>query len=219
MVIPHEVLKKRHRKERDAWKNELSLRIHRALSWLHRAEISMEQNDEDGHFLFLWIAFNAAYASDVDEIRVGEGQRYNRFLNHLVALDQSGRLEALIWEKFSGPIRLLLDNKYVFQPFWDDAGMLDENSTWEARFNNAKKKAHQALATRNTERVLALVFSRLYTLRNQLVHGGSTCGSKTNRQQLRDGVHIMAEIMPLLLEIMMDNPNEDWGEVCYPVVA
>ena len=39
------------------------------LSWLHRAE---QCEDEDGRFIFLWIAFNAAYAQDLAEpIRPG----------------------------------------------------------------------------------------------------------------------------------------------------
>lgn len=27
----------------------------------------------------------------------------------------------------------------------------------------------------------------------------------------------MSELVPLLIQIMMDNPAEAWGEVCYPV--
>ena len=38
----------------------LSLRLHRALSWLNRAE--QLADDPDSQFIFLWIAFNAAYA-------------------------------------------------------------------------------------------------------------------------------------------------------------
>lgn len=36
------------------------VRIHRALSWLERAE--KESKDPDATFIFLWIAFNAACA-------------------------------------------------------------------------------------------------------------------------------------------------------------
>ena len=54
-------LKQRHREERDAQHENLRLRIHRALSWLQRAEMA---DDEDGRFIFLWIAFNASYATE-----------------------------------------------------------------------------------------------------------------------------------------------------------
>lgn len=209
-------LKARHRHDRDAWPTELSLRIHHSLSWLHCAE---ECKDEDSHFIYLWISFNAAYANDADDIRRGEGHRYKQFLRRLVTLDISGRLERLLWDHFSGPIRILLKNKYVFQPFWDQVRKTGGELDWDAQFKRANAAAASALAQRRTPRVLAIIFSRLYTLRNQLVHGGATWSGGTNRHQLQDGIRIMSALVPLVIEIMMDNPGEDWGEVCYPVVA
>ena len=52
----HDALKVRHRAVRDRYPPDLNLRIHRALSWLKRAEMA---EDDDGRFIFLWIAFNA----------------------------------------------------------------------------------------------------------------------------------------------------------------
>src|SRR5690606_40907016 len=60
-------LKQRHRQERDAQHSNLRLRVHRALSWLDRAE---QAEDLDGRFIFLWIAFNAAYATDRKSTRL-----------------------------------------------------------------------------------------------------------------------------------------------------
>ena len=62
--MQHATLKRRHRQERDSQPTNLSLRLHRALSWLNRAE---QAEDDDGRFIFLWIAFNAAYATEIDE--------------------------------------------------------------------------------------------------------------------------------------------------------
>jgi hypothetical protein len=58
-------LKERRRAERDVYCLNLSLRVHRTLSWLTRAE--QLSDDPDGRFIFLWIAFNAAYAMEIDE--------------------------------------------------------------------------------------------------------------------------------------------------------
>ena len=55
-------LKTIHRDNRENFKEEFSTRIHRSLSWIKRAE--METEDSDASFIFLWIAFNAAYTSD-----------------------------------------------------------------------------------------------------------------------------------------------------------
>ena len=55
-------------------------------------------------------------------------------------------------------------------------------------------------------------------LRNQLVHGGATWNSKVNRAQVRDGANILMALVPLLIEIMLDHPDADFGEILYPVV-
>lgn len=62
MQVTHTTLKDRHRAIRDGMPEALSLRIHRSLSWLQRAA---QCDDPDGRFVFLWIAFNAAYAQEI----------------------------------------------------------------------------------------------------------------------------------------------------------
>jgi len=59
--LNHHNLKTRQRETRDKFPEALSLRVHRALSWLNRAE--QETEDIDAKFIFLWVAFNAAYAN------------------------------------------------------------------------------------------------------------------------------------------------------------
>ena len=70
----------------------------------------------------------------------------------------------------------------------------------------------------DTEKVLSIIFERLYTLRNQLIHGGATWESAVNRDQIRDGVKIMSQIVPAMLSIMLNNNPKLIGSPCYPVV-
>ena len=49
----HKELKARQRAERDSYPENLSLRVHRALSWLDRVE---QDDDPESRFIFLWIA-------------------------------------------------------------------------------------------------------------------------------------------------------------------
>jgi hypothetical protein len=67
-------------------------------------------------------------------------------------------------------------------------------------------------------RVLCFLFDRLSVLRNQLVHGGATGNSAVNRAQIRDGAAILATLMPIFVDIMMDAPYADWGRPFHPVV-
>jgi len=218
--MEYERLKARHRAERDAWHPNLSLRVHRALSWLDRAEQLAEQKDLDGQFIVLWIAFNAAYATEIDEkYRESEQQTFRGFLSKLTGLDAGKkRFEMLVWTEFPNSIRVLLDNPYVFADFWSfQNGALTEEE-YRTKFAAANRAAHVALGRQDTVTVLSIVLSRIYVLRNQLVHGGATWGSSVNREQLRDCTNFMAKLVPLVIEVMMDHPQTLWGDACYPVV-
>ena len=218
--MDHDRLKERHRTERHAWPENLGLRVHRALSWLHRAEQLARADDLDGEFIFLWIAFNAAYATEIDEkYRESEQQTFRAFLQKLAELDAARkRFESLTWQEFPKSIRVLLDNRYVFADFWHwQDGSLTE-AGFQAKFAAANKAAHVALGRQDTVAVLAIVLSRIYVLRNQLVHGGATWGSSVNREQLRDCTNFMAKLVPLVIEVMMDHPETLWGQGTYPVV-
>ena len=209
-------LKARQREERENYPINLGLRVHRALSWLDRAE---QSDDDDGRFIFLWIAFNAAYASEIgDRDRDPEQKVFGRFLAKLVQLDKDKVLYELIWREFSSSIRVLLDNQFVYQPFWDYHNGLIEEKDWKTKFDRSRAAANKALGAENTNTVLSIVLSRMYTLRNQMIHGGATWNSSVNREQLRDCSAFLGKLVPYVIKLMMDNPNTLWGDASYPVV-
>ena len=217
MELSHKKLKERHRKERDFYPNNLNLRVHRALSWLKRSEQCDE--DDDARFIFLWIAFNAAYATDVNaKDRFSANGLHKHFLSKLCDLDEQQKLYELIWSEFSDSVRILLDNQYVFEPFWNYQRNNLAEDDWLLQFEKAKAAANKALARKNTAKVWSIVFNRLYTLRNQLMHGGATWNSSANRNQIRDGVKILGKVVPVIIDLMMDGSKTLWGDACYPVV-
>ena len=119
--LHHERLKTKQRELREGFAAPLSLRVHRALSWLRRAEA--EGDDEDVRFILLWIGFNAAYAGDVDASRTtgaAEGERglFQAFFTTLVGYDGGHRIYDMVWQRFPHEIRVLLANQFVFGPFW-----------------------------------------------------------------------------------------------------
>lgn len=168
---------------------------------------------------FLWIAFNAAYAADIDEnYRLSEQETFRAFLRKLCDLDQERQIKKLVWSEFSGSIRVLLDNQYVFQSFWDYQNGKITQEQWTERFAAGRRRAQAALAQRDTAEVLAVLFNRIYTLRNQIMHGGATWDSSINRSQLRDCSSLLGKFVPLIIELMLNNPDTLWGDACYPVV-
>ncbi|MBE0351770.1 HEPN domain-containing protein [Pseudoalteromonas lipolytica] len=209
-------LKQRHRDERDNYPSALALRTHRALSWLKKAE---ECSDDDSKFTFLWIAFNSAYAQDFEQKNnYGERGLYQEFLAKLVELDSEKLLDKIVWENFSGAIRVILGNEFILESYWSyQSGRITEEQWKEVR-SKAKVTANVALGQNDTALVLSIVFSRLYTLRNQIIHGGATYGSSANRQQLKDCTSLLEQIIPTIIMIMMDNSQELWGDPVYPFI-
>lgn len=203
--------------------------MRRASTWLRRS--SQEGTEDIERFMFLWIAFNAAYGNEaalrdfVEREDAGdretEPERFRTFLRNVVSKDRAGTLEEIVWDKFSGPIRVLLSNCYVFRPFWMGVWASDQGSDWRKRFESDKRRARSALSRRDVCTVLSVVFDRLYTLRNQIFHGGATHPSGFGRDQIRDGSRIMAALVPAIVEIMQQdidgNPDSElWGRVAYP---
>ncbi|EKB7926706.1 hypothetical protein AB3S46_001592 [Salmonella enterica] len=211
-----EQLKIQHRTLREHFPADLNLRVHRALSWLQRAEMA---EDEDGRFIFLWIAFNAAYATEIDDnYRLSEQASFKSFLKKLCGLDENKQIEHLIWQEFSGSIRILLDTPFVLQSFWDyHSGKISETQ-WKERLRYDRKIASVALASSDTPQLLGVIFSRLYILRNQLIHGGATWSSSVNRKQLKDCTSLLGKLVPVVIALMMSHPEALWGNACYPVV-
>ena len=211
-------LKEKQRAIRAGFPETMGLRVHRAISWIGRAEACGE--DDDARFLFLWIAFNAAYADEreLQAIAPGERAAFLDFFSKLVALDREKRVYEALWQKFTGPIRLLMGNRFVFSPFWQHHNGIDGYEDWETRFNAAARSFSHAFQAGDTARVLSLVFDRLYVLRNQVIHGGATWNSSVNRAQVHDGAAILAFLLPVFVDLMMDNPGQYWGKPFYPVV-
>jgi hypothetical protein len=209
-------LKAKQRKLRDGFSEALTLRVHRAISWLGRAEA--EREDLDARFILLWISFNSAYATKTDIPNIGDRGLFNDFFKVLVTLDKSHRMYNAVWERFTGEIELLLNNRFVFAPFWNAQNGVPGYEDWQERLSKSRAVIRRAMNTRNTALVLSIVFDRLYVLRNQLLHGGATWNSSVNRHQVRTGAAVLGWLLPVFIDTMMDNPDRNWGRPFYPVV-
>lgn len=216
-----ERLKERQRRLRDSFPEPMGLRVHRAISWIMCAD--SHGDDHDARFVFLWIAFNAAYADEskfsVQAVQApAERSLFRDYFERLVELDRKARIYNALWQRFSGPVRMLMNSKYVFPPFWRFHNGAAGYENWEQRFESSKRRFQRDFRTSEVVKVLDQLFDRLYTLRNQIVHGGATWRGKVNRSQVKDGAEILGFLMPVFVDIMMENPDRDWGRPFYPVV-
>ena len=218
-LLGHGTLKAKQRAIREGFPETMALRVHRAISWIGRAEACGD--DVDACFIFLWIAFNAAYADEREFQAIASSERtaFAGYFGKLVARDEGKRIYQALWTQFSGPVRMLMENRYLFNPFWQHHNGIEGFEDWEEKFNVSSRSFGKAFQAGETVKVLSFVFDRLYVLRNQLVHGGSTWNSGVNRAQVGDGAAILGFLMPIFVDLMMDNPKEDWGRPFYPVVS
>ena len=214
--LSYAALKTKQRLLRDGFPVSLGLRTHRALSWLQRAE--RETDDDDVRFILLWIGFNAAYAADLRTTPHGQRDAFADYFRTLIDLDPEGRIHALIWTRFPMEISLLLENKYVFAPFWSHHNGVPGNADWEKRLADSQVISRRALERQDTCKVLSIVFDRLYVLRNQILHGGATWNSSVNRNQVHDGADVLGWLLPVFIDIMLDHGEHDWGPPYYPAL-
>jgi len=84
---------------------------------------------------------------------------------------------------------------------WNAFGVLNR----QVRLHKVKQQANAALTIKHSAKVIELVLSWLYSLRNQIIHGGATWNSQVNRSQLNDGVNLMSKRVPFITKVMMVN--------------
>ena len=215
----------------------LSWRIERAISWLGQAE---RAEDQDSQFIFLWIGFNAAYAKDIksDKSNRAAKQEFLKFFKAIRVCDKESRVLQVIRDECRQEIQQLLNNQWVYEPFWKrHVRKFFRSSNWHQASQNDLDgiisldasligvKMRGALSRvmgsldgdgKDMPSVLAEVFERLYVLRNQLFHGGATWNSPRSRDQVQSGSKIMSRLLPIFIDLMLDNPRKDWGPPWYP---
>ena len=186
------------------------------MSWIKKAASVTSDDDLDFKFVSLWIAFNALYGKELSmamNANLKEDSAVKIFLNQICNFDRNNEINSVILSSTSRSIiQSLAENKYTYSKFWSYVNSGKDNS-WEADFEVDKDKFIKAQREGDTVEILSRVFSRLYTIRNQIIHGGSTCGSYLNRQQVSDGASLLLKVLPIILIIMMKNYSDDctWG--------
>lgn len=210
-------LKTQLKSERASLNTEHATRLHRALSWLGCAE--KQASDKDLQLISLWISFNACYAvNEWGSESLAERFAFLRFIEKLVKHDTDKKIYAILWETYSGPVKALIKNPYVFHGFWVAKRTHESDESWQPEFNRLSVSALNNLSRQQVPELLSIVLDRLFVLRNQLLHGGATYQSQINREQVQDGVDLLGALMPTVIEIMLKACDEDWGKIYYPVV-
>ena len=215
----------------DELDDNTNARLRRSTSWVTRAQEVYVQNDYDGTFINHWIAFNSLYATrplpiaqrDEYQRPYSEKEAIDSFFKQLVPLDTGNDIHHVLRYQQLSSVKSLLKNKYVFQPFWENRLGIDPDRDWKTRLKKSKKKADTCIydehSRESTITALSILFERLYTVRNQLMHGLATYEGSVNRRQVIDGAAILHSLLPVFIRIFINNPDTNWGELAYPKIS
>lgn len=190
-------------------------RVRRSLSWLKRAaEVSEE--DRPPRFVDLWIGFNALYGTRRygDDHSAGEYQDFTTFLASLLRLSSgTEQLVELMGKKyFQGRVRDLIQNKYLWNQFWDRK---EEDFVRES--GRELKTIEHALRNRDVTQFYSSMFQRLKVLRNQIFHGSASADTRRNKDALIPAVLVLEELVRLFIKLMIEHGQRcSWAEVPYP---
>ncbi len=200
----------------DTLPDALRLRVHRSLSWLVESD-KVAQCSADCQFITLWIAFNAAYGKEMGPLEpAGDRAGYKELIGTVCSFDEEGLIGNALFTTFSQAVRVLLEDRYCYQPYWNAVNGRASMASAADRFKEDRRRAYQALQKGDNSRLLAIVVDRLYTIRNQVLHGGATCGSSVNRSVIKTGIGILRSLVPSILVVMMRHPGDGWGAPYYP---
>ena len=103
---------------------------------------------------------------------------------------------ALCWWHHTKSYQKHLDGQFIF--LWFTLNALN----WQEKFHKVKHQDNTELTKQHTAKVIELVLSWLYSLCNQIIHGGAIWNSQVNRSQLNYKANLQAL----------------WGESNYPML-
>jgi len=200
----------------------LLLRSRRALSWLKKSE---NEDSEDAKFIFLWISLNCTYSQHA--LKEDDRDLRNKFFDLLLSSDNESKTIFTLLNKYPADITLILNNEFIHPDYWNEekwdfnqqnkllwaASMQYENNRVSNKLSNDKDNKGNK---KDVNYILNILFTRLYVLRNQIFHGGSTFEGSSNRTQVADGCRLMQNMVPLFIKIMLENPLNSYSEVIYP---
>lgn len=200
----------------------VALRTYRAVSWLECA--GSRGQDAHATFVFLWISFNAAYGAKPtgrgNDVDGGSGFEHRAaFFDQLHSSDRDGALTAALSESRETVLALLRSKQIFWRHVRKQEGARNQGN-WESHFRSENDAVQRALGDQAmTADALRIVFDRLSTLRNLLMHGQISWRSRVVQPVVESAVGFLWAVVPVFVRLMIDHRDAQWSEpVAYPDV-
>ncbi len=191
----------------------LTIRFHRACSWMARTEAMTDDADLDLKIINQWIALNALYGRWDERANqpLPDHECWRGFFDQIKSVDEGKRIAGVL-QDHKKLVLSLLDDPYVSKYFWQEPTA--------KRAGKSRKAKYDALTwyvEGNWTMILDRLIERIYLVRCQLIHGAATYDGKLNRTAVRRCATMMGHLLPAVLTVITDHgADEDWGPMCYP---
>ena len=192
------------------------IRIHRALSWMHRAESIADGDALDDKLIFQWIAFNALYGQWDQEEREPMRDRgsWKAFLQRVIDLDADRSIATVLLDHRK-LVLSIYEDEFLSSHFWEDP---HEDGKMRIAMQSYSE-APRWYQRKDFAVILKRLVDRVYLMRCQLVHGAATREGRLNRRPLRRCTSMMDRLMPAIVLVLIDHGwAADWGALCYPPI-
>ena len=173
-------------------------------------------------FVFWWIAFEAGYAQEGAQ---GEASGSRRDMNVFIRRAMRRGIREESWsgalDKLKESAAALIDLPPASQRYWCRGRM--SPAAWEEEFRGETEKVRNELKRAaaghhgSVPDVLKfLMGKRLYVVRNQIFHGGSSLDGSYGRPQVELGAELLSALVPKFHRTISCHREVDWGPVPYP---
>ena len=206
----------KQRLQRACPQHPLAVRMHRTFSWLAAAECEDPDDQLDEKLIFRWIGLNSLFGrwNSCDHEPERDGRALTGFLTVMEECDKDALIKAYLIEQQT-LISQICSDPFVNKFFWKALGT-------ERRFNQRRDEIsiQRMYGDENYYQILHEVFSRIYLVRCQLIHGAATFGSKLNREIVKQCGIVLEGMIFAIIKIITDHAwSENWDDLCYPPVA
>lgn len=206
----------KQRLQRACPQHPLAVRMHRAFSWLAAAECDDQEDKIDEKLIFRWIGINSLFGrwNSFDHEPERDGRALTGFLTVMEECDKDALIKAYLIEQ-QAVVSQICSDPFVNKFFWKALNT-------EKRFNQRRDQIsiQRMYSDQNYCQILQEVFSRIYLVRCQLIHGAATFGSKLNREIVKQCGIVLEGIIFAIIKIITDHAwSENWDDLCYPPVT
>ena len=202
--------------EQPASYRNVMLRVRRAISWIAYAEEQITRGLNHTAFCFYWIAFNSCYGYDVKN----ERDQFIEYLKEIIRHDKQKQVCKCILYEIRGDVEDLVRCRFAFDQFWREGHHRLHDEKWrsslKSEIDTLRDKLSRGMDMAAID-VLEILFSRIYSVRNQVMHGSTTRERSTGDDQIRYSSIILDRLIPVFVDLMLCNRHEgEWSRPYYP---